>query len=127
MASVTAGIQLQRSKTLEEIEAACRETETPAGEEYYNDAPALTMETMLFPLGFPMRVRTNSAEALRQCRVKWGVFKQEVDMEPIETHIHVVESQSQECPPAPIFRFMENMLLLTDHPDNVFFAQLPSV
>jgi hypothetical protein len=42
--------------TIQEIEAVCRELEPPAFEEYYNDAPALTLETMLFPLGFPLRV-----------------------------------------------------------------------
>src|SRR5450432_2141778 len=83
------------------------------------------METMLFPLGFPMRVRTNSEEVLRQCRMKWGVFQQEVEMEPIEVHIHVVESESQECPPAPVYRIMENMLLVTADADNVCAAQFP--
>lgn len=125
MAQVTAQLRMSRALTVQEIEAACRESEPPAFEEYYNDAPALTLETMLFPLGFPMRVRTNSAEALHQCEVKWGVFGQEVDTEPIETHIHVVETESRECPPAPVFQVMENMLLVTADAHNVCVAQLP--
>jgi hypothetical protein len=125
MTSATTQIQMPRPMTVQEIEAACREFEPPRCEEYYNDAPALTLETMLFPLGFPMRVRTNSAEVLHLCKMKWGVFEQEFDADPLETHIHVVETQSRECPPAPEFRVVENMLLVTADADNFCVAQFP--
>lgn len=124
MASFTAQIKM-RAMTVQEIEAACRESEPPGYEEYYNDAPALTLETMLFPLGFPMRIRTNSAEALHLCRMKWGAFEQVFDTDPLETHIHVVDAQSRECPPAPVFRVMENIMLVTADADNVCVAQFP--
>ena len=124
MASATAQIQMPRPLTVEEIEAACRESE-PECERHYNDAPSLTLETMLFPLGFPMRVLTNSVEALHQCRMKWGVFEQEFDSEPMETHIHVTETESRECPPAPTYRFMENMLLVAADAENVCVAPYP--
>lgn len=125
MAPVTAQIRMTRPMTVEEIEAACRESEQLEYEGYYNDAPPLTLETMLYPLGFPMRVRTNSEEVLQQCGVKWGVFEQEFDNEPMETHIHVVETQSRECPPVPTVRLMENMLLMSADADNVCIAQFP--
>jgi hypothetical protein len=111
--------------TVEEIEDACREAGPPSFEEYYNDAPALTLERMFFPLGFPLRVRSNSAEALEVCRMKWGFFEQEFDTDPMETHIHVVETESRECPPYPSYRFVETMLLVTADADNVCVAQLP--
>lgn len=111
--------------TVQEIEAACRELGPPSFEEYYNDAPALTLETMFFPLGFPLRVRSNSAEALDVCRMKWGYFEQEFDTDPMETHIHVVETRSRECPPAPAYRVVEKMLLVTADADNVCIAQFP--
>jgi hypothetical protein len=125
MASVIPQIQIPHFMTVQEIEAACLELEPPECEQYYNDAPALTLETMLFPLGFPMRIQTNSAEALRQCRMKWGVFEQAFDTDPMETHIHVVETQSRECPPPPVFRVIENTLLVTADADNVCIAQFP--
>ena len=125
MASTTTQTQMARYMTVQEIETACRELEPPECEEYYNDAPALTLETMLFPLGFPMCIRTNSAEALHVCEMKWGVFERLFDTDPIETHIHVVETESRECPPAPVFRFMENTLLVTADTDNVCAAQFP--
>lgn len=111
--------------TVQEIEAACRESEPPSFEEYYNDAPALTMETMFYPLGFPLRVRSNSADALKVCRMKWGFFEQAFDTDPMETHIHVVETYSRECPPAPTYRVVEQTLLVTADADNVCVAQFP--
>ncbi|HKR26784.1 MAG TPA: hypothetical protein VJS11_04990 [Acidobacteriaceae bacterium] len=111
--------------TVQEIEAACREAEPPSFEEYYNDAPALTMETMFYPLGFPLRVRSNSEDALRVCRMKWGRFEQAFDTDPMETHIHVVETYSRECPPAPTYRVVEETLLVTADADNVCVAQFP--
>jgi hypothetical protein len=111
--------------TIEEIEVACRELEPPSFEEYYNDAPILTLQKMFFPLGFPLRVRSNSAEALDVCTMKWGRFEQEFDTEPMETHIHVVDTQSRECPPAPSYRVVENVLLVTADADNVCLAQFP--
>ena len=122
----TAQFKMPRPMTVQEIEAACREFEPSGCEEYYNDAPPLTLETMLFPLGFPLRIRTNSAEALHLCRMKWGALEQAFDSDPLETHIHVVERQSRECPPAPVFRVMENMLLVTADADNVCVAQFPN-
>lgn len=125
MASMTAQIQMPRFMTVEEIETACRELKPPEYKEYYNDAPALTTEMMLFPLGFPMRIRTNSEEALHVCRRKWSAFEQVFDTDPMETHIHVVETESRECPPAPVFRVIENSLLVTADADNVCVAQFP--
>jgi hypothetical protein len=111
--------------TIEEIEAVCREQEPPSFEEYYNDAPALTLEKMFFPLGFPLRVRSNSVEALNVCGMKWGHFEQEFVTDPMETHIHVLETPSRECPPAPSYRVLENTLLVTADADNVCVAQFP--
>ena len=111
--------------TVAEIEAACRQLEPPSFEEYYNDAPALSLETMFYPLGFPLRVRSNSAEALDVCRMKWGSFEQAFDTYPMETHIHVVETQSWKCPPAPSYRVVERTLLVTADADNVCLAQFP--
>jgi hypothetical protein len=111
--------------TIPEIEAACRESEPPEFDEHYNDAPPLTLERMFFPLGFPLRIRTNSAEVLRQCGTKWGDFKQEFDSEPAEAHIHVVETESRECPPPPTFRVVEHTLLVTADAENTCVAQFP--
>lgn len=91
----------------------------------HNEAPALTMEGMFFPLGFPLRVRTNSREVLRQCAVKWGMFTQRVEDRPIEAEIYVVESDSDECPPLPKWHFIGNTLLGGADFQNVCTADFP--
>jgi hypothetical protein len=111
--------------TVQEIEAACSASESPECERYFRDGPELTLETTLFPLGFPMRILTNSPEVLRLCRLKWGFFKQEFDTDPMETHIHVIETQSRECPPTPAYHVMENMLLMAVDAENICVAQYP--
>jgi hypothetical protein len=125
MATAPTQLQMPRPLTVEEIEAACRESEQPQCDGHYNDAPALTLEATFFPLGFPMRVRTNSAEVLHQCRMKWGVFEREFDIDPIDVHIHVVETEARECPPRPTYRVLENTLLITADADNAGVAQFP--
>lgn len=90
-----------------------------------DDAPPLTMEGRFFPLGFPMRVRTNSAEILRQCAKKWGVFEARSDAEPVEVEIHVIETDSVECPPATKCHFMGNMLVMVADTRNFCCAEFP--
>jgi hypothetical protein len=118
-------IQSASLMTIQEIEAACDESGPPAFDQYLRDAPALTLEHMFFPLGFPLRIRTNSLEALRQCEQKWGVFQQEFDTEPMETHIHVVETDHAECPPAPQYWFTENLMVMVADGGNFCAGQFP--
>src|SRR5579863_1802406 len=90
-----------------------------------DEAPALTMQEMYFPLGFPLLVRTNSEDVLRLCAVKWGMFAQRTDDRPIEADIHVIESDSSECPPAPKWHFMGNTLLMAADSQNVCTVNFP--
>jgi HPr Serine kinase C-terminal domain len=90
-----------------------------------HDAPALTLEQMFFPLGFPLRVRTNSHEVLRQCDAKWGVFEPRTHGKPIEANIHVIQCDSLECPPATRCHFMGNVLVVVADAHNVCTAEFP--
>jgi hypothetical protein len=83
------------------------------------------MEGMFFPLGFPLRVRTNSDEVLRQCAAKWGMFTQRTDDRPIEADVHVIESDSSECPPIPKWYFMGNTLLMAADTQNIGTVDFP--
>lgn len=91
----------------------------------WDDAPPLTMEGMFFPLGFPLRVRTNSEEVLRLCAAKWGMFTQRTDDRPIEAEIHVIECDSDECPPIPRWHFMGNTLLMAADSQNIGAVDYP--
>ncbi|HEX4005805.1 MAG TPA: aldolase [Acidobacteriaceae bacterium] len=94
-------------------------------EPFPDDAPPLTLDGMFFPLGFPLRVRTNSAEVLRQCAAKWGVFAARTHGQPIEADIHVIESDSLECPPATKCHFMGNVLVMVADTHNVCTVDFP--
>jgi hypothetical protein len=90
-----------------------------------DDAPLLTMEGMFFPLGFPLRVRTNSEEVLRQCADKWGMFARRTHGRPIEADIHVIEGDSLECPPTTKCHFMGNVLVMVADTRNVCTVDFP--
>jgi hypothetical protein len=90
-----------------------------------DDAPPLTLEGMFFPLGFPLRVRTNSDEVLRQCAAKWGMFTRRTQDRPIEADIHVVETDSHRCPPATECHFMGNVLVMVADAQNVCSVEFP--
>jgi len=101
----------------------------PAMEEecdrFQDEAPPLTMEGLFFPLGFPLRVRTNSDDVLRQCTEKWGMFARRSHDRPIEADIHVIEDDATECPPLPEWHFMGNVLVMAADSRNLCTANFP--
>jgi hypothetical protein len=102
--------------------------ELPNAEEcdrFQDEAPPLTMEGMFFPLGFPLRVSTNSEEVLRQCAAKWGMFARRTHDHPMEADIHVLESDSMECPPPTRCHFMGNVLVMVADTQNVCTVDFP--
>lgn len=100
-------------------------THTENSERRWDEAPPLTMEGMFFPLGFPLCVRSNSEEVLRQCAAKWGMFTQRTNDHPIEVEIYVIECDSDECPPPPIRHFMGNTFLMAANSQNICTVDYP--
>jgi hypothetical protein len=97
----------------------------PAPARVPDDVPPLTLEGMFFPLGFPLRVRTNAHEVLRQCAIKWERFAQRSHDRPIEADIHVVDGDSLECPPLIKCHFIGNTLVMVADIHNVCIAEFP--
>jgi hypothetical protein len=118
-------IQLAQFMTVPEIEAAYASSTPPTLGGYLRDAPRLTLERMYFHLGFPLRIRTNSPEVLRQCDRKWRDFDKKFDTEPMEAHIHVVATEDIECPPYPQHWFTENLLVMVANECNFCTAEFP--
>src|SRR5258708_5576771 len=87
--------------TIEEIEAACDASQVLDFSRHVLDAPQLSLTRTFYPLGFPAELRTNSAEMLAEAEEKWGIFEKRFDTETIRLDVHIVESDSTECPPAP--------------------------
>ena len=109
--------------TIEEIEAACDASEVP-NLRHVLDAPELSLRRTYYPLGFPAELRTNSAEMLAEAEEKWGKFEKRFDTETIQVDIHVVETDSTECPPAPWCRIMQPLVVTVSDSDNYSISDI---
>ena len=92
--------------TMEEIEAACDASLPLKYARHSHEVPELSHCEMFFPLGFPTELRTNSPEILSQARDLWPIREKQFDTEPICVDVHVLESDSTECPPTPVYHLM---------------------
>ena len=110
--------------TIEEIEAACDASQVLDFSRHFLDAPELSLRRIFYPLGFPAELRTNSAEILAEVEEKWGMFEKRFDTETIRVDIHVVETDSTECPPAPWYRIMQPLVVTVSDSNNYFIADI---
>jgi hypothetical protein len=97
--------------TIEEIEAACEPSQMLNFPRHEIEAPELTLKRVFYPLGFPTEVWSNSEEILTLCEERWGAFEKRFDTKTISVDVHVVESDSTECPPMPVYRMMRPMVV----------------
>ena len=104
--------------TIQESEAACDASQPLDLSRHEMEVPELTLRTMFYPSGFPTEVRTNSAEILSHFDDLWGRFEGKFSTETIRVNMHLVESDSTECPPAPVFRTMEHTMVYVADADN---------
>jgi hypothetical protein len=111
--------------TVQQIEEACDRSQPPQFETYLKDVPRATLSETFYPMGFPLEIRSNSAEVLHQSELKWGMFVKRFDVEPIVAEIIVVDSDETECPPVPEYRFFSNMMVMTAGADNFCVAEFP--
>ena len=110
--------------TIEEIEFTCESSQPLDFTRHELEVPDLLYREMFYPLGFPMELRTNSVEIASQARGLWSVFKKRFDADPIRMDVHVIESDSLECPPAPVCRIMYPLLTSFADADNYSIVHL---
>jgi hypothetical protein len=110
--------------TIEEIEAACDASQVLDFSQHFLDAPELSLKRTFYPLGFPAELRTNSAEMLAEAEEKWGMFEKRFDTETIQVDIHVVETDSTECPPQPWCRIMQPLVVTVADADNYYICDI---
>ncbi len=67
-------------------------------------------QATFFPLGFPVRISTNSETVLDAARESWGRFTAQFDTEPVRLQIGVIEGESQICPPTPTCRMRGHLV-----------------
>lgn len=64
----------------------------------------LNQQLVLFPLGFPMELRSNDSRIQEAADVSWGGFVQRFDETPLDVRVIVDGSDRNELPPEPTFR-----------------------
>ena len=75
------------------------------------EGPALKLRGIFSPYGFPVEIRTNSYEVLRQYGAMWGRFEPMHGTDPIQVDVQVVSTDTDSCPPAVTFRMMLPLLI----------------
>ena len=111
--------------TVQQIEEACLRSQPPQFDHYPNDVPPATLAQTFYPLGFPLEIRTNSEEVLRQSELKWGMFDKRFAVDPIVAEIVVIDTDATECPPLPQYRFFDDTLVMTADHSNYCIASFP--
>ncbi len=112
----------RRMMTVQEIEAACDTLQPPEFTRHPIQLPELNKRAMFYPFGFPAEVRTNSSVILEQYEQLWSMFEKRFDTRTIVAEVHVVESESTECPPAPVYRYLPTALTAVADANNFLIA-----
>jgi|CZKL01.1.fsa_nt_gi hypothetical protein len=83
-------------------------------------------EALFFPLGFPVRILSNSHDILKAAEQSWNCFESLFGGPPLEVRIGVKAhgAGNGRLPPAPIHSFRGNLLLLAADEDNFTVADL---
>ncbi len=95
---------------------------------HYLDARRkLSFEAMYFPVGYPVRVLSNSREVLAAAAQSWGSFRPMFHREPLEVLIEVRPDKATNHPlppPAPAHQVKGNLLIEVADTFNFFIADL---
>jgi len=110
--------------TVEEIESAFDAGQLVDSSRNPFEVPELKLRKMFYPLGFPVRVRTNSFEILAIFAELWGAFRKVHKFEPIQVEVFVVDSGSKECPPGTRARHMMPYVAIIADASNYSLANL---
>jgi len=92
--------------TIKEIEAACDAGQVLDFSRHKAGELEFPLHAMCYPLGFPMSLRTNSADVLELGEELFGMYEQQHDTVPVRVDVFVTEGGSTECPPVPLHRFI---------------------
>lgn len=82
----------------------------------------LSRRLTLFPLGFPMELRSNDSRVLEAASASWGCFAQRFDERPLDIRIVVSGDGGAELPPQPAFRAQGHLTAIAV--DRLNFATL---
>lgn len=104
--------------TIQEIERACDSLQPLDFSRPELPKSELSLTRMFYPYGFPVEVRTNAVDVLDVLEGIWGKFEQQYNTTPISSEVHLVTSDSLDCPPLPVYRLMSSLFISIADKDN---------
>ena len=110
--------------TLPEVEQACKEGRPIRGVDVVHSRMEFPLTRRLYPLGFPMDVSSNSAEALDAATESWGLFQPLFDTLPIQLRIGVLPGHVSECPPTTECRVQSDIFSFIADAQNYGIADM---
>jgi len=84
----------------------------------------LPLEAVYHPLGFSLKIATNSQEVLQGAEESWACFRKVFSEPPMEFRIGVLEGSSAECPPAPALKGYRNLSVRIADRENFAVADM---
>ena len=108
--------------TIEELESACNASRKLDFSRHEIEGPELHLQSTIYPLGFPTKIRTNSPAILAIYKRAWGAFRRKFDIDPIQVDIHVSQGGATGCPPSPTYRVMRPLLISAADAENYSVA-----
>lgn len=85
---------------------------------------ALPLTRIFFPMGFPVRITTNSEEVIRAAEDAWGSCEELFGYTPLDLRFAVDGDSTSERPPSVLPRGRENLLAIVHAADNFAIADL---
>lgn len=82
-------------------------------------------QAVFYPLGFPIRILSNSPSILHAADQSWGSFKPIFQYPPLELRIGVKSARTDGAlPPSPTYRLRDNLMMNSADADNFTVANL---
>lgn len=78
----------------------------------------------IFPMGFPARITTNSADVICAADEMWGIGGARFDCPPLDIRFAVDETSKSERPPAVLPRAKDHLLAFVHSADNFAIADM---
>jgi HPr Serine kinase C-terminal domain len=108
---------------IEDLEAATDVREKRLFDPYLYHAE-MPFSAVYYPLGFPLKLVTNSQSVMEAAEESWGAFKPHFDIPPLRLHVGILEDGSTECPAGPVFRAQQHLIVSTAAPGNFCVSDL---
>jgi hypothetical protein len=86
----------------------------------------MPLQATYYPLGFPLRITTNSAEILLAAEESWGRFREMHPQPAVQMRIGVLEGGPSECPSDPVVREQRSLRARVADAENFSFTDIRS-